>query len=119
MVLGTGNVNSKILSIYHSSTFHPSTSSIPSGTQLGLILDKTNFYAEQGGQENDTGRIVIDGKSDFIVEDVQVWGGYVVHIGFVEEGVFNVGEEVVVGYDEVCFFSSLRSIFLETDRRFL
>lgn len=52
-------------------TFVDSTKDIPEDTQIGVILDKTNFYAEQGGQEYDTGKIVIDGKTEFEVENVK------------------------------------------------
>ena len=64
-------------------------------------MDKTNFYAEQGGQENDTGVLSIDGKAEFKVEDVQVYNGYVLHIGQMEEGEITVGDEVTCTYDEV------------------
>jgi alanyl-tRNA synthetase len=66
-----------------------------------VLLDKTNFYAEQGGQENDTGVLAIDGKTEFKVGDVQVYNGYVLHIGQLEEGQLSVGDEVICTYDEV------------------
>ncbi|XP_017484302.1 PREDICTED: alanine--tRNA ligase, cytoplasmic-like [Rhagoletis zephyria] len=51
---------------------------------IGLILDATNFYAEQGGQEHDTG-FMIKGESgaevEFQVLQVKVYGGYIMHIG--------------------------------------
>lgn len=87
--------------IYHSSNFYQSTTEVPSGSSFGIVLDKTNFYAESGGQEHDTGRIVIDGKVDFVVEDVQVFNGYVLHIGTLKEGELKVGDQVVSAYDEV------------------
>lgn len=37
-----------------------STSDVPNGTQFGVLLDKTNFYAEAGGQIFVTGRLIID-----------------------------------------------------------
>ncbi|GAA5865267.1 hypothetical protein JCM1840_003969 [Sporobolomyces johnsonii] len=98
---GTANTESQIKAIYHSSKFYQSTSEIPPQTSIGIVLDRTNFYAESGGQEYDTGRIVIDGKADFVVEDVQVFNGYVLHIGHVVEGSLSVGDEVVAGYDEL------------------
>lgn len=103
--LGVGNVDATVKAIYHSSTFYNSTSEAPAKASLGILLDKTNFYAESGGQEHDTGRIVVDGKADFIVEDVQVFSGYVLHIGYMAEGTLSLGDSVVSAFDEVCFFS--------------
>ncbi|KAK4699029.1 alanyl-tRNA synthetase, partial [Phenoliferia sp. Uapishka_3] len=98
---GLGNVDATVKAIYHSSEFYESTSKTPANTVIGVILDKTNFYAESGGQEHDTGRIVIDGKADFVVEDVQVYNGYVLHIGYVAEGSLSIGDAVVSSYDEL------------------
>lgn len=96
-----GNVTSQIKAIYYAKTFHPSTQSIPDSEQLGVILDRTNFYAEQGGQENDTGRILIDGRAELDVIDVQLYAGYVLHTGVMKYGSFNVGETVICEYDEL------------------
>lgn len=96
-----GNINAQIKAIYYAKSFHPSTENVPHGEQLGIILDRTNFYAEQGGQENDTGRIVIDGKAELEVADVQLYGGYVLHSGFIKYGSLAVGNSVVCEYDEL------------------
>ncbi|KAM0789420.1 hypothetical protein ACM66B_000245 [Microbotryomycetes sp. NB124-2] len=98
---GLGNIDAQIKSVYHSGKFHQSSTEVPEGREFGLLLDKTNFYAESGGQENDTGRIVIDGRADFVVSDVQVFNGYVLHIGTLVEGSLSVGDEVVCSYDEL------------------
>ncbi|KAI5476969.1 alanine-tRNA synthetase [Pseudohyphozyma bogoriensis] len=98
---GLGNVDSEVKAIYHASNFPESTTSTPTDARIGILLDKTNCYAESGGQEHDTGSIVIDGKAVFVVEDVQVFNGYVLHIGYVKEGSFTVGDKVVVSYDEL------------------
>lgn len=97
----TGNINSRIKAIYHKKEFVESTAGIPEGDQLGIILDKTNFYAEQGGQENDTGKIVIDGEAEFEVGDVQVYAGYVLHTGFMKYGALSVGQSIISEYDEL------------------
>lgn len=96
------DVKATIKAIYHSSAFHQSTSAVPAGESFGILLDKTNFYAESGGQEYDTGILAIDGVSDFTVTDVQVYSGYVLHTGRIDDGEMKVGDEVVCTYDEVC-----------------
>ncbi|KAJ3476858.1 hypothetical protein NLI96_g10870 [Meripilus lineatus] len=96
-----GNVTSKIVAVYHDKTFLETTSSISSGATLGLILDRTNFYAEAGGQEYDTGTIIIDGIAEFEVNDVQTFNGYVLHVGQLKYGTLQVGDEVVSTYDEL------------------
>jgi len=50
-----------------------------------LILDRTSFYAESGGQVGDTGFVVADGFR-FRVEDTQKMGDSVIHVGELEEG---------------------------------
>src|SRR5262249_43374654 len=50
-----------------------------------LLLDRSNFYAEQGGQVGDTGTIVTQ-TGRFAVEDTQKLGNSVLHIGRVIEG---------------------------------
>lgn len=95
-----GNSSGTIKAIYQSSKFLSSTSELAPGT-FGILLDKTNFYAESGGQENDTGSLTIDGKADFEVTNVQVFNGYVLHIGHLKEGELKVGDEVICTYSEV------------------
>lgn len=98
---GRENITSQIKAIYHGKNFVESTGSIPEGEQLGLILDCTNFYAEQGGQESDMGKIIIDGQAELEVGDVQVYAGYVLHTGFIKYGSFAVGDSVICEYDEL------------------
>lgn len=98
---GKGNITAEIKAIYHGKNFHSSTAQIPDGEQIGIILDRTNFYAEQGGQENDTGRIIIDGRAELEVGDVQLYAGYVLHTGFMKYGSFSIGNAVLCEYDEL------------------
>ncbi|QKX53979.1 uncharacterized protein TRUGW13939_01059 [Talaromyces rugulosus] len=97
----TIQISSVIKAIYHGKNFVESTTDLPEGETIGIILDRTSFYAEQGGQENDTGRIIIDGKAEMGVEDVQSYGGYVLHTGFMKYGSFSVGETIICEYDEL------------------
>ncbi|XP_060517210.1 alanine--tRNA ligase, cytoplasmic [Cylas formicarius] len=66
----------------------------------GVLLNRTNFYAEQGGQIYDTGYMVKvnDPGTEFAVKNVQVRGGYVVHVGNVF-GVLKTGDRVSLHVD--------------------
>ncbi len=96
-----GNTTGAIKGIYQASKFLETTSDVAQGSSFGILLDKTNFYAESGGQEYDTGILSIDGQAEFEVTDVQVFNGYVLHIGSMKEGTIKVGDEVTCTYDEV------------------
>jgi len=67
-------------------------SSSASGKRVGIVLDKSNFYAEQGGQIFDLGKIV-KGDAVVTVDDVQVYGGYLLHVGDLQ-GELKVGDSV-------------------------
>ncbi|KAK9452187.1 tRNA synthetases class II (A)-domain-containing protein [Limtongia smithiae] len=96
-----GDIKATVTAIYANKKFVSTTEGLDSSVQIGVILDKTNFYAEQGGQQYDTGRLVIDGKTEVDVENVQLYGGYVFHTGFLKYGSFSVGDEIVAEYDEL------------------
>ena len=96
-----GNITAKVKGIYYNREFLGSTANIPDGANFGILLDRTSFYAEAGGQEYDTGNIVIDGACDFDVVNVQVYSGYVLHTGHLKYGQLNVGDEVISSYDEL------------------
>ena len=95
------NIHAAVKAIYHGGKFLQSTSEAPEGEQLGIILDRTSFYAEQGGQEYDTGRILIDGEAEIDVQNVQVYAGYVMHTGYMSYGNFKIGDDVLCDYDEL------------------
>ncbi|KAF2869425.1 tRNA synthetases class II (A)-domain-containing protein [Massariosphaeria phaeospora] len=98
---GRENITSVIKAIYHGKKFLQSTKEVPEGEQFGVLLDKTNFYAEQGGQEYDTGRLLVDGEAEISIENVQVYAGYVLHTGYLKYGELSVGSEVITEYDEL------------------
>ncbi len=59
-----------------------------------VILDKTPFYAESGGQVGDTGALIGD-KFEFQVTDTQKVGDHVGHIGSLAKGSVSKGDGVV------------------------
>ncbi|MEM7755283.1 MAG: alanine--tRNA ligase [Planctomycetota bacterium] len=70
---------------------------------MGVILDRTSYYAEMGGQQADHGRLLVSRETrtaqssnggEFKVEDVQSFGGFVMHIGRVVRGELRVGDHV-------------------------
>lgn len=99
---GKGDITSSVQLIFTGEKFVKSSKDIPTETPLGLILDRTNFYAESGGQVADTGRILVDDDvAEFKVEDTQEYGGYVVHIGYFSHGSLSAGDKVICEYDEL------------------
>lgn len=96
---GTENVEATILRIYDGEKFVDSMTEI--GKQYGVILDKTCFYAEQGGQEFDTGKLVIDGEAEFNVDNVQAYNGYVFHTGSLGDGKLSIGDSIIASYEEL------------------
>jgi len=66
---------------------------ISAGDQVGLILDKTCFYAEAGGQVGDRG-IIESQNAQFAVENTTRIANCVIHQGKVAKGSFRVGDKV-------------------------
>lgn len=82
-------------------TFVQSTKDVDGA--FGVIMDKTAFYAEAGGQVADVGKLLsLSGDFLFQVKDCQVFGGYVLHIGVKvkqSSADFNVGDSVKCSVD--------------------
>ncbi|KAK6632101.1 hypothetical protein RUM44_007131 [Polyplax serrata] len=87
----------KIVAIRQNKTF---VESVASGEKCGILLDRTLFYAEQGGQIFDEGYMIKknDETVEFSIFNVQVKAGYVLHFGTVE-GVLKKGDTVVLHLD--------------------
>ncbi len=66
---------------------------IETDTEAGLILERTCFYAEAGGQVGDCGIIKTE-NAKFVVEDTAKIANCIIHQGKVVEGAFSVGQDV-------------------------
>jgi alanyl-tRNA synthetase len=95
-----------VMAIFGTDGFFDGDKPAGEGEFVGLVLDKSSFYAEAGGQEADLGTLrVLDKKGDavgsFEVRDVQTYGGFILHTGVVKEGSVGVSSHVScrVDYD--------------------
>lgn len=77
-----------------------SVDTMKSGQKGLVILDKTPFYAEKGGQIGDQGTLA-HGSAHFNVADCQIpYPGVIAHHGTLKEGILIVGEPVIAKINE-------------------
>jgi alanyl-tRNA synthetase len=76
------------------------TDSLRAGESGNIVLDRTPFYAESGGQVGDRG-VLRAGDAVFRVEDTQKHGPVHVHQGRVEKGQFRAGDKMTAEVDVV------------------
>lgn len=67
-----------------------------SGDKISLILDKTPFYAEMGGQVGDRGKIISQNAEIEIEDCRKTSNGKVIHIGRIINGSVSIGDKVTV-----------------------
>lgn len=78
------------------------------GDSVSIILDKSVFYPEGGGQVGDTGKLV-KGKNLFEVLDTKKAGKAILHIGRVLEGSFKKNDFVAAEIDSERRLSTARN----------
>src|SRR5439155_12394498 len=64
------------------------------GQGVAVILDRTNFYAEMGGQVGDTGELRTHSGAIMDITTTRAAGGYVLHVGDMIESHLSVGDHV-------------------------
>ena len=68
--------------------------SAAAGSEVEVVLDRTPFYAEMGGQVGDTGKLTASGLYVHVTDTKHRDGGLESHVGVVEEGTISVGDSV-------------------------
>ena len=79
-----------------------SVESAEAGTEVQVILNKTPFYAESGGQIGDKGYLQSGENGDGLlvrIDDVKKESDFFVHFGFVERGTLRVGDSLTAKID--------------------
>ncbi|MBF2008192.1 MAG: alanine--tRNA ligase [Chlorogloeopsis fritschii C42_A2020_084] len=71
------------------------------GTDVQIVLDKTPFYAESGGQIGDKGYISGEGVVATIY-DVKKESDFFVHFGRIERGTLRVSDTITAQIDRAC-----------------
>jgi alanyl-tRNA synthetase len=83
---GGNTLDCQVLAIFDGEAF---LDAAPAGKPVGVVLSRTPFYAEQGGQVSDQGAL---GDGAFAVQDCRKYGEYVLH-----QGVVNAGKSLTKG----------------------
>lgn len=73
--------------------------SAAAGSEVEVVLDRTPFYAEMGGQVGDTGKLTAPGLYVHVTDTKHRDGGLESHVGVVEEGIISVGDSVTATID--------------------
>jgi len=86
-------MQARVAAIWNGSDLAVNPATVSDDQELAVILDRTNFYAEMGGQVGDKGELH-DGATIFDVATTRVVGGYCLHIGRLRAGRLTVGQTV-------------------------
>ncbi|MBU0744124.1 MAG: alanine--tRNA ligase [Gammaproteobacteria bacterium] len=88
--------NSKIYGIFKKDG--APAKNLNTGDEGIIVLEKTPFYAESGGQIGDTGEIYSH-KGNFIVQDTQKYGHIYIHLGYMASGSLDINEGITAEID--------------------
>jgi alanyl-tRNA synthetase len=77
-----------------------SADKLDAGQRGTVVLDRTPFYAESGGQVGDRGVLRVAGGAEFVVNDTRKQAGTVfTHVGELTHGELHVGDHVQAAVD--------------------
>ena len=95
------NSNASVLAVFDING--DAKEALSAGEEGVVVLDRTPFYAESGGQAGDYGQLVID-NNIFVVKDTQVSGDQRLHIGIMSAdsaSSFSVGNAISASVNSV------------------
>ena len=102
----TMETDGEVLALIVVDADHPEGQSVPdarTGETIGVILPRTCFYVESGGQVSDTGKITNKNKAEdweiSIKDTRKPVGGIIIHIGEVVRGQPKVSDRVTAQVD--------------------
>ncbi len=86
-------IKAQVMAIWNGTDLGLSPASVFDDEELAVILNRTNFYAEMGGQIGDSGTLA-SASMEFDVQTTKTVGPYTLHIGRVRKGKITVGDTV-------------------------
>lgn len=86
----------KVLGLFSKGEF---VKELPEGSEGIILLDKTPFYAEMGGQVGDTGTIIGQGLHVVVTDSTAPYKGLIGHKGKVDKGIIKIGDSVAAAID--------------------
>ena len=73
--------------------------SVGPGDEAVVLLDRTPFYAESGGQVGDAGKLAEEGVMFDVTDTQKLAGQFHGHVGTLQAGTLRVGDHVVAAID--------------------
>jgi len=88
----------QIVAIYRDGS---AVQAVQGGEAAVIVLDRTPFYAESGGQAGDAGELVSDHGTFAVADTLKIQSDVFGHHGKLETGVLNVGDKIAARVDAV------------------
>ncbi len=90
--------SAKVLAILSGSTLVEQMDEINHEQPITILLDKTPFYGEKGGQVGDSGTLYSE-NFQFDVDNAIVDGNFILHVGHLRKGSVKIGDTVIAKVD--------------------